>query len=527
MNLIDWARRPKGFLGYVLSPLRAYSAYVLLATLFFAPVLLAGTDYIDDNARRVSGYYDWASLGRFFTEALMHILTFSGPTMADPGRLMQILSIPTLAGGAYVFARAINNRSATRSPAIKVAAFIVALPLVFNPFLLANYAFRYDSFSMILAYSLAIAAACLVSSSAQRVIGSVVIVFVVAALYQPMIMVFVVTTLLLWLYRWLMEEPRSHTRAALSFVVFAIASTAYFITLKLFHFSNIGGDSRGILVPLNRHGADMALQNFINGLNTISLLFANGAGKFIAGLLILGLITGVGTVVYVARRSNWYEKLIAPITVVIGLVMSIMGPFILMDSALTYQVRTLSAAIGVVVLVGLVAFISMRRGVPQATVVGLGVVLLFSAYVLSLSYSFGNALVDQRRHDAAVYDEIDDYLLNDSEVKSAKLIYIGGTASRPESIDDIILKRPLLGKMELANDNSTWYVWMRLRDDRVSKANIQWYTQSKEEELFRQALCEQAGADIFDHPYFSVYRSEEIFVIWQHSSLAESDFCPK
>lgn len=522
MKMAAATRKIKNLLEYELSLTNAYICLLLIVGIFFLPILIANTDYIDDNARAVSGYYDWGSLGRFMTELLMRIVTFSGATMADPGRLMQVLSIPVLATAGLIFSRALN---AGASSSVNIATLLASLPVILNPFLLANFAFRYDSLSMILAYALAIAAACVLGKTKLRILSSAGMVFVVAGLYQPMVMVFAMAAVVLWAYRSVVGAADAMRRLLLSVGAFIVGTGAYFVVLKIFNFSNVGGESRGLLLPLNRDGVLQAARNFYKGLETISLLVSNSGGKLIGALLIAALVVGICLITVSVQKKSRQTTLVALILSLPLLTVSIMGPFVLMNSALTYQVRTLAASIGVIALVAVLGLALMQRGRVKASGMILAVVLLCGAYVVSLSYNFGGALAAQREHDMAVYDQIDDFILRDEKIQSAQLVYVGGLASRPDSVNDMLLKRPFIGRMEVANDNSTWYIWQRLSDANVTPAGITWYTQSAEQEAFRAQLCSDSNSRVYDHPYFSVYQSEGTYVIWQHDPQNRNDFC--
>lgn len=522
MKINDFIRRLNNLLDYPLSRGKSYAIILVAALLFFLPVLLAGTDYIDDNARAVTGYYDWGSLGRFFTELLMRLLTFSGSSMADPGRLMQILAIPTLAAAGYVFARSFVKKGDTMT----IASLVLALPIVLNPFLLTNYAFRFDSLSMLLAYTSAIVGACVLGSSKTRIGVSIGLVFAAAALYQPMVMMFAVTAIVLWVYRVAQDDKSAFRKLLMSVGAFAAGTGLYFIVLKLGNFSNVGGESRGVLLTFDKQSLMQAIDNFQAGIETIRLLAVNGAGRALFVLLALTLVAGIILLIVKTKKRQRPAMAATLLASVPLLILSIMGPFIVMNSALTYQVRTLSASIGLIVLTAIISLLLYKKGSVKVAGLMLSILALCGVYALSLSYNFGGALAAQREHDVAVYDEIDDYILNEESIQKASVIYIGGLASRPDSVNDMLAKRPFLTRMEVANDNSTWYIWQRLNDSNVTKAHVSWYTQSIEQEAYRAELCkDKTSKNVFNHPYFSVYGDGSTYVVWQHDPLTGDNFC--
>lgn len=494
------------------------------AFLFVLPIILANVDYIDDNARRVSGYYDWGSLGRYVTEAIMHVLTFSGATLADPGRLMQVLSIPLLALCGWSVVRAIKG--AKKAAIIDLSLGVV---VVFNPFLIANLSFRYDCLSMVLAYYLAILAGIVAvketRASLRTIVTATLLVLLSAACYQPMIMMTPVVVLILTFADCLRGDSSIFRRLLYGACAFLGGAATYFLSLKVFHFSNIGGASRGAVVSLNIDGVRMVIHNFNGGIETVLHLFKSASGKII---FVSAVLFGIVSCVIILRRMFAQKRwgglcfvIIAPIL----LTLSIMGPFVLMDSALTYQVRTLSAAIGLMMFIAVIAVILVREKMVILGGVGLVIVGVFALYSLSISSSYGSVLSNQRQHDRMVYDEIDDYVLNNPQMKEATTVYIGGSPSMPISVESVIRKRPLLQRMDIAGDNTTWFLWMQLKDSKALKADIAWYTQSKEQEQMRRETCRISSGATYENPYFSVYITGKTAVIWQHDPLLSSNYC--
>jgi hypothetical protein len=501
---------------------KAYLLQLAIAGIFVLPIMAANVDYIDDNARRMMGYYDWASLGRYLTEFIMHVLTLSGATMVDPGRMMQFLSIPVLAFAGYIITRILTGDINKRN---SLLAVLIGAILIVNPFLLANLAFRFDSFSMILAYTLAVLAGAIMMKR-QSICSCMLaglIILASAALYQPMVLMTAVVAIVVAVKVIVENHSGMIKRLVIAGATFMCAIGLYYASLIVFHFSNVGGASRGVLVPFSREGLGRAFGNYKAGISAVMSLFQSGVGRALFLLLIVGVVGLVVFSVTKALRAKQWKGSIALVLAPLALLASIMGPFIFMDSALTYQIRTLSAAIGLVLLFGFLLYL-----VPVNRIVRLAgaFVLLFGLfYCVELSSVFGTSLALQREHDKVVYDEIDDFLLNDGGIKTIKTLYVGGQASVPRSVASIIDKRPILNRMNIAGDNTSWYLWMQLQDDRGIGAGVNWYTQSKEQEDMRRQICSLGQNLIHQNPYYSVYRLNDVAVVWQHSPNEPDTFC--
>ena len=510
------ATRPIGLLA-------AYWISLTVAALFVLPIILANTDYIDDSARRIGGYYDWGSLGRFVTEALMHLLTFSGNTMADPGVQMQLLAIPVLAFTGWVFACFLGHESKMNLGRITVGALLIV-----NPYLLTNLSFRFDSLSMILGYALSVVAGVLVVTNVKRyrIAVGVGLLFLAAALYQPMILMFLITSIALLVYRYAAEKGDIFRGILRAGIVFTVAVIFYYGALKVFQFSNIGGDSRGMLVPFNRDGLMMVVANFLAGTKTIALFFMSGAGKVIGVSLGLWVIVALVWLVALKYRAQKWQNSLLTISSPLLITLGIMGPFILMSSALTYQVRTLSTGIGLVLLAGVLVVAMQHLKLRNASVF-LALPLVFIFYSLNFSQVYGATLKYQREYDRIVYDEIDDSIVDIKPIQEGGTVYIGGVASSPLSIRALYEKRPLLERMDIAGDNTIWFLWHSLNNMHATKSTI-WFVYSKEQQEARSAVCRQANKGLVEtNAYFSIYRAESgEHYIWLTDPIVDANnFC--
>lgn len=520
--LTPYILRVQKFEKRVYSRRAAYITLCTLSFLYILPILLAGVDYIDDNARRVGGYYDWGNLGRYATEGIMHLLTFSGNTMMDPGRLMQVLSIPVLAYAGYSFSRALLDDKNQKFTAESLLAGAI---LVVNPFLIANLSFRYDSFSMILGYMLAILAGCKLASGNEwkSIFAGAVLLFISAALYQPMVLMCLVVAFVLILKKTAGRFTQSYQQVARVAGGFILGLGAYFTSLKVAPSASVGGPSRGVLVPINQSGFEQALDNFRHGIDTVLSVLSGMTGKILFLSIMTLLVIGVGMLVYKHFLFRQWSKITIIAAIPLILVISIMGPFVLMQSALTYQVRTLSAGVGMLLLLATLITIIHNN---YFRYIGAIVVISTTAYFMNISYAYGSALSIQRDHDRAVYDELDDLILNNHEIQNAGVSLIGGSPSQPTSVRNIIQKRNIFSRLDIAGDNSTWYLWQRLRDERIISGEVEWYVQSKEQEEMRMQICKSNDAAVHSSPYYSVYRaSNDMYIFWQHDPMQQNAFC--
>lgn len=504
---------------------KAYTYFIVLTTVFVLPILLAGTSYIDDTARQVSGYYGWSSLGRYMTEMLMHLMNFSVSTMADMGIQMQVLLIPVLAFAGFVLARALGTDGKLRPITMLVGSLVVV-----NPFLLTNISFRFDSFSMVLAYALSIYAATYAMGRAhlswQARATVITLIFIVAGLYQPEILLYAIVITLLWLNEYLSDSRTVSLKRYVNAVVLFLGGVVlYYASLKIFNFADIGTSSRGVLVPLNLHGFNIVAHNIYHGLGVCYSFMKNIE---IRTIMLLSSVVAAAAFLRIVvkqwRQRGPLDNGFALFTPFIFLLL-VMGPFALLISALTYQVRVLSTAIGFLVVPAVVMYSLTRRTTRAVWVLVLPALMV--AYALNFSFTYGSALGSQREYDRLIYAKITYALSQHQEVANAKTVYIGGVASSPTSVQNQMVKRPLLTKMDINGDNTVWFVWNSLRNNHELEG-INWYTGTADEEALRQVTCDTPnGGFVAGYNYFELRRlGDSEYVIWLIDPQARvSTFC--
>ncbi|PNK89142.1 Uncharacterised protein [Serratia odorifera] len=123
--------------------------YSGLALLFIYPLIQAGVFYRDDLDRAITGQYGWRGLGRPVADILMKILSASGHYNLDLFPYTMITSCLFIGASSLLLKKHLTQMDVQHP--IFVAAF-----LIFNPYMLQNIAYRYDSLGMALAFFLAV-----------------------------------------------------------------------------------------------------------------------------------------------------------------------------------------------------------------------------------------------------------------------------------------------------------------------------------------------------------------------------------
>ncbi|MFZ1250250.1 MAG: glucosyltransferase domain-containing protein [Candidatus Microsaccharimonas sp.] len=490
-----------------LSSKKVYSILLIVAALFVYPIINANLDYIDDNARRVDGSFGWYELGRVATEGLIRIFTFSTSTfLSNPGQLLQILSIPVLAAAGLYFLKAVMRGSYLSWNSILVGALVVA-----NPFLVANIVFRYDSLSMVTAYFLAIFAGYLVVNGARTphyLLGTLLL-FITMLLYQPMVLMFLLVIICSYVYIYLSEAKRRDValvanKIFLPLGVFMAGVVVYFAFTSVMHFSNLGTSDRGGLVAFNRTGLLLVVDNLKNGIKVSGLfLYPDLIKLSVATLFVVaGILVAVRAFVLRHERTIWSSLLL--FLTPLALVLSIMGPFVLLQSQITFQVRTLAAGIGLVVcaVVVVVTMVHIQRYTRFAAALVLPVIIVL--YCISFSFTYAATLKTQREFDALVYDEVQDYIIETEKYKES--FVIGGELPYTQSVQLTIQRHPIMQLMNVSSDNSRWYIWSEMRNTKLVR-DATLFTGTSDQAAFVSDVCKDEARYTLDKGnYFTVYR---------------------
>lgn len=140
---------------------KALLFYSGIALLFIYPLIQAGIFYRDDLDRAITGQYGWRGLGRPVADILMKVLSASGHYNLDLYPYTMIASCLFIGGASLLLS---DHLSRLEVPSHK----LVAALLIFNPFMLQNIAYRYDSLGMSIAFFLAVMAYTYTASNPTR-----------------------------------------------------------------------------------------------------------------------------------------------------------------------------------------------------------------------------------------------------------------------------------------------------------------------------------------------------------------------
>ncbi|MCX9065984.1 glucosyltransferase domain-containing protein, partial [Citrobacter portucalensis] len=164
---------------------KLFFIYSGLALLFIYPLIQAGIYYRDDLDRSITGNYGWRGLGRPFADVIARIFSASGHYNLDLFPYTMIASCILLGASSLALSKHLIKSDVPN-------AKIVAALLIFNPFILQNIAYRYDSLGMSISFFVAVVAYTYQNKNLTLEIAIKLIAGVLSlTLYQPCANIFI------------------------------------------------------------------------------------------------------------------------------------------------------------------------------------------------------------------------------------------------------------------------------------------------------------------------------------------------
>lgn len=179
----------------------AFGTITILCLLYSLPLIIWGGYYWDDVIRSTKGLYGWKENGRPLADFIFYTLN-SGGVNSNFYPLPQILAVLIMAITIFLcWSRFLFDKG--------VIAVFCCIPLLTSPTFVENLSFRYDSFTMSLSVLLACLPSVLVLNKIKSMLLGVVCVVASLSLYQASITVFIIMSVLLFLYEAKNDEPKN------------------------------------------------------------------------------------------------------------------------------------------------------------------------------------------------------------------------------------------------------------------------------------------------------------------------------
>ncbi|HGM5490495.1 TPA: glucosyltransferase domain-containing protein [Serratia fonticola] len=396
--------------------------YSGLALLFIYPLILAGVFYRDDLDRAITGQYGWRGLGRPIADILMKILSASGQHNLDLFPYTMIVSCLFIGGASLLLCKHLIQQG------VPHAKFIAAL-LIFNPYLLQNIAYRYDSLGMAIAFFLAVLSYAYRNSSRTREISTRLISGVLAlTLYQPCTNIFIG---LLAIDIMVLAVKNGSTVAQVIKLILkkAMMLIGFYIIYMLFF--AVKSNSRANIISPTAEGFEQLL-NTMKGLKELVFSY------FYGPVYIYFLIPAVTAFIFMIINNYPHKNKIAYFIICTILscfifLVSLMGPTIFLQDAPVFP-RTLVSFSVLMVIIAIPIMCYLPR-LKYLTLIPAITAFAFSAQLSS-------AMKSQREYENFVFNMIARDIVNHPKIE---LIGTIGQVNIDERVKLIMSSKPLVG----------------------------------------------------------------------------------
>lgn len=426
-----------------------YSLMLTIGVIFTLPIFMANVYYVDDLMRASTGILGWVTLGRPLTDITFQALSASSKAV-DIFPLGLIFSVVALSTSSIV----LIVTSGIRKTLINALVFSL---IWFNPMMLQNLSYRFDSLSMSLSMLCCTLASYLVfKKNSFLVVFSILFLICSLSLYQPSIFIFLSCFSVIILCKILNQDfvlndfLLSLMKIIISFLL------AYFLYTKFILPYISFASTRSELI----FESPRPLEHIINYLKAIfkqlESLYDSGYKAFLI-LLPASIIIGAITII---KSSIGTEKIKLSLTM--KLLILILSPFAcffltFMPTAILKETITaprVFMSFGFIICCSLIMISKLR------TVFSV-VFLLYAIPTLGLSFSYGNALKQQNDYDDITALEISREI---NKANESAIIY--GINNSPLIVQKIIENKPFL--KYIISPSYDWTMSLRLQNYLVS-----------------------------------------------------------
>lgn len=489
-------------------PLHIAIAVTALAFLFFYPVIDAGVSYEDDTTRDIQTWnsHGYNGNGRFVAEAISHLLTgsFNTPPV-NWGSFGQILGVVSLIAAVLILMKFRLGFS--------IKSLLFTLPLITNPFLLENISYKYDSFGMLLAYSLAIVAFAIFKQTPKRIILFGLLLFISAAAYQSMPIIAVILAIIWFVINKLSKNSSFSTINLVTVgVVYAVALIIQQLFVRLF------------LPPTVDHNAIVisptsAVENIRTLITDVIMPYLQGGfiGELTFILVLLSIITYI---ILWYKSSKKVSSTIVSMLAIMLLPLCFLGPILILNDPNIAYPRVISSI--VLLYLPCVAIIYVAKSLPILRTILVSTTLLLTLALTNYAFIYGSYLknMDEYRNLQAttIYTAVQSGGIADSKFyletsKNGYPIVAQKTRQQFPILNTVFADNVAWLERILANYN------LNITRDWVGKYPLK-----------KAAICNTDTQPIIDYSSFSIYPipnepEETYFIFVKSSDGTEKPFC--
>lgn len=365
--------------SYLIKPLLILALIYIIG--IFA-IMRADFNYIDDLGRKVHGYRGWDNFSRFISQYLS-IFIHGGKYLSDISPLPQILAVIVMSFASII----ILHIFCKEKKKVSVANLIAVTPLCFTPYFLECLSYKFDAIYMAISIFASVFPILFYDKgNIKYLIVTVIGTLVMTMTYQassgifPILVIFI--SFKLWNNR---EKPNLEI---LKLIVTSMIG--YLIGLLIFKLF--------IMVPIDSYVSNTVLsynEIFTTGfaqLKSYYLLLFSDFKNLWKYLIIIILICFIVLNIMVSKQKKYMSFIVLIILITIMLVLAF-GLYPFLNSPL----KECRAMYGISIVISILC-IGCTNNERLLSVIPCAFVLLLAWCFLSFSFTYGNALAEQKRY---------------------------------------------------------------------------------------------------------------------------------
>ncbi|WP_407732282.1 glucosyltransferase domain-containing protein [Pseudocitrobacter faecalis] len=376
-----------------------------LSLVFIYPLMHYGLYFRDDLHRSINGYYGWGVLGRPLADLVIKLASSSGD------KLLDIFPYSLIVSAFFIALACLYLRRFLFQNGVTAATFCASL-IIFNPYFLQNFAYRFDSLGMSLALLLSLCSYTYTHANIYiSTISKIAMGVASLSLYQPCANIYI--GLIAVESASFLINRKSTLKIfvktiSLRCVVFIAYYVIYYVTV-----ANIWGSSnkRAQLISFDNKGIDQVLGTF-HRINSLIEQFITGPAIYYFLIPLFFALTAIIKALC-NDKNSFIFRLLAIATIVFSLYISLPGPTVLLADAPVFPRTLVSFSCVFVVLAILISYLSVNIKF---------IALIPIVTVLSFSAQMSNALNAQREFEDYVISMVAHDLINIEGIKQIKTV---------------------------------------------------------------------------------------------------------
>jgi len=400
--------------------------YSFFSLLFIYPLIQAGVYYRDDLDRAITGQYGWKSLGRPVADLMMRIFSASGRENLDLFPYTMLFSCFFIALSALLIKKHLDFAK------VRYASFSAGL-IIFNPFMLQNVAYRFDSAGMALAMMLAVASYTFNSHQLKPAIQRTVKIIagiLSLSIYQPCANIFI--GLIAIDLAILCTNQDKSFREKIVYLLNKAADFFIYYILYILFIAKIWkhSNTRATTVTFDSSGLDNIINTSRQLYTMVSSFFHGPVVFYFAIPLFLSILITLFRII--KNKKDPLLNICLMVSSFVLLTISLLGPNIFLQEAPVFPRTLVSFSTFFVILSILLSTGSLKLNYFA---------LIPVIPVFAFSAQLSNALKEQRDHEDMIFNFISQDLL---DIKNLKAITITGEMNISPSVSILVRNKPLI-----------------------------------------------------------------------------------